>query len=378
VSDRVLNRALKKAATQVPAQSAACLDDNTVAAYLDSTLSDAQMTAVEEHASVCESCRELIGLALRLGAPEIEARSPAPMKKEWWGWLLHPAAAMAAVAILAVGGAVFLLRFGSQETRHADQVAAVQAPATVPPVAPPAPTLQQAPAARFAGKDSNKPKAAADKGNSATGQTSRLEQLDRVTPAVRAPVADLAMERKAKSVEESESSAGAPSGAGGVVGGVVGGVAAPSELPPSAKEERAPADQSELRARGQDVADQPAGARSADEWRISAAAPASRLAYGKKSSSGPEEAVRRLRESNEGASHETRVVGQLRFFRIGSYWVDSRCLKTDQTTVVELKSDDPQLRSVVAGLPDLASLAGPGLRVLTVVEGTLYLLPEKR
>src|SRR4029079_3015863 len=81
------------------AASSACLDADTLAAWVDGALNARDRAAAESHAAACARCQAMLA-AMALTAP------PAPARR-WWAvgtykWLVPLAGAAAAVALWAV------------------------------------------------------------------------------------------------------------------------------------------------------------------------------------------------------------------------------------------------------------------------------------
>jgi hypothetical protein len=97
--DRQLDKALKQALevpTDVP-PSEACLDAETLAAWMDDGLHPAAVALAEAHASSCARCQALVGVMIR-SAPEVPVSGHAPTA--FWRWWLAPVAAAVAATVV--------------------------------------------------------------------------------------------------------------------------------------------------------------------------------------------------------------------------------------------------------------------------------------
>ena len=93
--DKVLRQALRPRA-DVPATDA-CLDAETLAAWMDGGLDSAAVALAEAHVASCARCQVLVGTVART-APEVPVRVAA--RSSFWRWWLAPVAAAAAATLL--------------------------------------------------------------------------------------------------------------------------------------------------------------------------------------------------------------------------------------------------------------------------------------
>ena len=96
--DRQLETALRRElrAAGAPDRNA-CLDAETIGAWVDGGLEAAQMAAVESHVSTCARCRVIAGIAVRSAPP---AGGPQAAGLFSWRWWFAPIAATAAAVTL--------------------------------------------------------------------------------------------------------------------------------------------------------------------------------------------------------------------------------------------------------------------------------------
>ncbi len=93
-----MDRLLRRGA-QAPAESetAACLDSETIAAFIDDGLAPAQRAAAEAHIADCERCLQLTAAVVRTAPPALEAPRRSWLRVGW----LAPVAATAVIAMAA-------------------------------------------------------------------------------------------------------------------------------------------------------------------------------------------------------------------------------------------------------------------------------------
>ena len=187
--DRGLDQALKAALgrrADAPI-TPACLDAETLAAWMDGGLDLQTVAMAEAHAANCARCQALIGTLAR-ATPEVAAKSASPLRL--WRWWLAPLAAGAAAVTLWM--VVPSDRYVAPPQKKDVQQAAPESPpalardAAAPAVAP-APDAelrqQNVPAAGRDQQDANRlaastPKANADLGAAALDDSKRkLEGL---------------------------------------------------------------------------------------------------------------------------------------------------------------------------------------------------------
>src|SRR5213080_3895443 len=69
--DPIIDSAIRKAlCSRLSSSSANCPDDNALAAYLEQKLSLAERARLEDHASTCVQCQEVLALSLKLDETE--------------------------------------------------------------------------------------------------------------------------------------------------------------------------------------------------------------------------------------------------------------------------------------------------------------------
>ncbi len=209
--DRLLRQSLRGPAGDA---SGSCLDAETIAAWLDGSLSGTALEDAQAHAADCPRCRAVIGTVIQTAAPSAQ---PAP-RRRWLGWLVPVAAAAAAVAIW-----VAVRPGGQTATTMPAEVTREAYAAKTPEAAPPAQAPQPASTAQPSTAAPSTPPAAP-----APQSPSRL-QADRTMAAKSQP------EPAPPANTEPAAAASAAARVGGA-GGIVGGAAVASP-PPAAQDE---------------------------------------------------------------------------------------------------------------------------------------------
>jgi hypothetical protein len=182
--DRLLEDALKHelGATVVAPATAACLDAETLAAWIDGGL-DAQSAAMAEaHASSCARCQALIGTMARI-PPAVIAGTEG--RARLWRWWFAPLAA--GVAATTLWMVVPPQRQSAPSTAPVAEVAqtppAAAAKAPSPPTAPPPATLSGR--ARDASKDADEaPKLADNTANINRADAPAFDEVKRKAEAL--------------------------------------------------------------------------------------------------------------------------------------------------------------------------------------------------
>ena len=209
--DRSLDRLLRQSHSPAAAPVGACLDPDTVAAWLDGTLSPSERSAAEAHASGCARCQSVIAMTMKSEA----AVAPAPFSRApFMRWLAPLALAEAALLIWMVVAP----RSGSVEVPPAPAsdspptVARFEPPA-VPPVTAPQP-VSPPPAAR---EQAAAPKLKKEKQRDEPASPSTFAQLERRSEPDK--TAQLDFRAKANEVARQDSAAIAGSAIGDRVSG---------------------------------------------------------------------------------------------------------------------------------------------------------------
>lgn len=190
--DRALDQALKAAlgrGADAPI-TPACLDAETLAAWMDGGLDSQSVAMAEAHASNCGRCQAMIGTLARV-TPAVTASGASPARL--WRWWLAPLAAGAAAVTLWM--VVPTDRYSAPPQTSEIQIAPEPPPAPARDAVAPAPERLQknAPSAGKDQQDANKLADSAARVNSATG-TAAVDESKRKAEALMK--ADAAAERR--------------------------------------------------------------------------------------------------------------------------------------------------------------------------------------
>lgn len=157
--DQAVDRLLRQSLTPAsPGDPSACLDAETVAAWMDGTLRGPALDAAQMHAADCDRCQAVLATFAQMNTP-MPAAAPEP--RRWLTWLvpLTAAAAIGVWALLPASPPVTsapesMMARGDEASRvpppppvqqERETKAAAQAPAAAPPaVASPGPPPAQA------------------------------------------------------------------------------------------------------------------------------------------------------------------------------------------------------------------------------------------
>lgn len=130
MDDEAMDRLLRRAA-EAPAGpgAAACLDSETLAAFIDGGLSPAQRAAAEAHLAGCDRCLQLTAAIIRA--------EPPPLETPRWSWLRSGwLAPLTTVSAVAVAVAAWLMVRDTQPTIDAVRRETPAASAASEPSAP--------------------------------------------------------------------------------------------------------------------------------------------------------------------------------------------------------------------------------------------------
>ncbi|MFP5379078.1 MAG: zf-HC2 domain-containing protein [Vicinamibacteria bacterium] len=95
--DRLIEQALARALPRDAGAGEACLDAETLAAWVDHGLSGAAAVEAEAHVSSCARCQALVATLTRTLPAEVDA---APARPSLWRWWFGPLAAAAAATTI--------------------------------------------------------------------------------------------------------------------------------------------------------------------------------------------------------------------------------------------------------------------------------------
>ncbi len=366
MNDRPFRRALREAMVPDSAGKASpCPDDNTIAAYLDGVLPPEQKAGFEQHTSTCPSCLAILGLAASTAAPSVAPEAGTRVSlhtppRRWW--IVRPAAALAILAIGAVGIAVLVFRGGTgPRLQQAPQVASVQPKSMAEPGEPSRPARERSI------QEPAEPQAAA--ALHSTPPPPAVHESRR-RPAPRA--VPLLAESKGKAEADAASEESSPQGG-------ASGAPRPASAPLAASQSETSAMRDTAVSAGSDRVrtaqlEKPGEVRAA---RIATPSATGRYEALMESGASPRAALRRLQgEGRAVAARET--VGEIVFYRSGTYWIDGRCVDAGVAPIVELRPGADEIEAIFSELPGLAKLTKPGVRVVVRYREQNLLLPDAR
>jgi hypothetical protein len=117
------------------ASTTSCLDEETVAAWVDDRLAPAERETAEIHVASCSRCQAILAAMVRMDPPAASAPAAIPLSRRWGGWFVRAAAA-AAIAAVAVWAVVGRAPGPTQVAKMAPAETAERAPAAPPAATP--------------------------------------------------------------------------------------------------------------------------------------------------------------------------------------------------------------------------------------------------
>ncbi len=398
--ERFINNAIRKVlGRQTPGTTSACPDENLLAAYLERSLSDQEMSRVENHVSQCAPCLELLALSMKTSDEEPLQAPGMPASRERKS-LFRFSVPLAAIAVLVIGVGVATLFLLTREFRKPErtEVARQMPPAGAPaasemqrarpepstvPVEPAKPSASSLPPARVSGmRDAtDRMPRAKDKEAGAQEQSVSAEYAHVPGPEGELSKADRiasneAARRPAAWKDESKTSAAtAQAGGGGVVGGVVGGIlhpARPAEEPAAAEgaPQAAVVTQDSGAARVQAPEREARLAMKSQRASLSTAPIAA-------AESSLRDTIRRVaadEKAGKRSGSTTRAVGGRIFALNGGFWVDLRCIAEPDAELAEFKAGSAGFDDVLKAVPGLDELRREGLPILLDWNGRICMI----
>jgi Putative zinc-finger len=309
----------------------ACPDANLIAAYLDSTLTAIARARLEEHASRCDSCQEVLGLAFSLSDAEREIEAPSAGRPERARQAFRIPLYASAIAIVAAAIATGVLILKVTREQPASQTAVLRG--AVPP-------------------DRPVPASPAVEGRKATApERDSRDASNRLT--------DTPGNRERRMKPETAASH----------------VTTPPPEAPRAPAPQARAEQSAemMAARNEKTADPAATAAGsgAAEPRPMASAPAGYRTREAKERGAPavdrdepdsaaREAILTLAKLDRArSSHATRKIGTRVFYYLMGYWVDGECGGYPGDVLIHSATVPPEILQVIPELEELAASDTP-------------------
>lgn len=309
--------AIKKALEgRIGRDAGACPDQNTLAAYLEMRLDDAETRAVESHASNCSACQETIGLALRLSEPEgglpAEEAADASGKRLLFHFSLP--ISMVAMLLLAVGAGFLFYRVTRDSGSKVPQTAQLRLPpqavgisAEKPPLANPPKEKTETMAVRPAATKLAAPAPGTSSAPRAAADVVVPQQLPAMEPAApSAPELEIQRKLAGAAIDRNAATSGAEYQSGNVTAPAAG--FGEARLAASARSEPAMKVQS-VSQRGLE--------------------------------SAPPDAVRKLAVliySGRDKGVEKRVSDRT-FYLISGYWIDAQCIEHSSAEYEEMKPE---------------------------------------
>lgn len=300
----------KMISTRAQAPSAACADENVMAAYLEGALSAQEKRTFESHVSGCAVCREVLALVMKMHEGEANAFAPeineSRFSPKTWFHFSYPVPVLGGifVAIISVAGIFFLMR-DSRENLHPAQSAQLHLPE------PESKRLEP-----------EIPKATSDRNTASP----RFEKLPIAVPEESVETA----EAPDRALKTETAPAAVPSNQMAAMQAETPAILGEEAHFPSEQEPFS--DTSALRMKGRQVEERPPSIQ-ADK--------------------AEETDIRDLEEPNKRLF---RKVGDKEFFWDSGYWTDRQCLKHPGAPVVAITSTDYEYKSILEHYPDLLQL----------------------
>jgi hypothetical protein len=393
VRDTPIDRLIRKSLSAgVRSPEDHSVNDNLMAAYLESNLSTEEASAFEAHVADCAVCQETLAVALKLGPPEDAPGgelASAPSKKTLFR-ISIPIPAIAALLLCLGIAAVFFgfynrpggiaakqqvadLRAPSlQHPLQAEQKAKALSPAAAPAVGPP---VEVATRARQKAVSERKGQPADTTSGFARGDVSvptpvmALSQMSADVLPTDSPAGNVAVADAKKSDKDV---VGKISGEGNTLMSDSGkreelgvnipgsGAGSVSPMPP-------------MTSAAQPVAPQPLVLLNKSNAQDEAAAPArtqepfprphiyaatNRIATTLYETESPESNIRFVIKSLDfkQKSADTKTIGDRVFHKNRGYWIDKRCAENSGDPIVIIQSADPGFASITQKYPDIRAM----------------------
>jgi len=341
-----MDGAMQKALAAHKDQAAgSCLDENILAAYMEARLDPSERQRVENHASNCVSCQELMGLALRLFEPEAELEAAeaaeSPSKKVLFHFTLPVSVLAMIVLTLGAGYLFFRVLRESTPIQTAPHVAELRSPAKPEGISAPKSQAVSPP------KEKAVPSEQQTEASAREPQRSKARLTPKVT--LPPPTTEIALARE------------------------------PATQPPPVLEPTPPVAVRALEARAEGGAadkssviaanlgeSRPAGAGAVSpgvgRMNLAAARPEAPLKVQAVAQFSPEFTPRdavlnlaRLVPSERNTLLETKLRDRTFYFNSG-YWIDGQCTEHPNGEFAEIKSDSADHEQIMKSLPDLRKM----------------------
>ncbi len=338
--DRAIRQVLKRGRADL---SGSCPDFNLLAAYLEHRLEGAEKDAFEAHAGECQSCRQLIAMAMTIGEePAVAEALPSPEHKRLLFHIAIPVSSLVLI-IFAVAAGILYMRYLHQPagapfpTQTAELRIAAQKPASGPaaPLQEKLSAVRTEPRPAPAAKKEPVRAAAETKKTVPEAETPAIHRTQAAERAAEDEVADLRAKSEARqmaaAVEYSpvridstgrDQAVRAKDVSGDVVGGATGGIVGGIVGPPPA-----------------------AALQKTAAFNLASVEPS------------PRDAIRES-GSRRGPAESSgwNRVGDRGFRFVSGYWIDEQCNKSPDKTIVEVREGSPDFEEIFRLYPDLRRL----------------------
>jgi hypothetical protein len=357
-----------------------CVSENLMAAYLEASLSQQEMSAFEAHVSDCAICQEILAVYMKLQSHEADGlpNEAQPEKKTLFRFSL-PIPVLGALLVCAVIGVMFFrFQYGSKGDAGKNQVAELRAPVQQPAAPPMDRLLQNAPGPapfphqpgielerRSARMETVVPEEKGKAAGSVDIPAARFDKLAEATPsAVSPPVpvpASTSVAAGTLSATDGNPAEPAPSKAFAL---------APSTVSAPSKEGTISAADSILESKQDKAGGTPvpigtekpealASIRTQEPpSRPHIYAAQNRIATSLYTTSSIESTLR-FAIKNLGVnfkSAESKAIADRVYYKNLGYWIDKQCTEHPDSEIVELASEDPQYTAILAQYPDLKAI----------------------
>jgi hypothetical protein len=370
------------------------VSENLMAAYLEASLSPQEMSAFEAHLSDCAICQEILAVYMKLQPHEADGLPNAalPEKKTLFRFSL-PIPVLGALLVCAVIAAMFFrFQYGSKGDSGKNQVAELRAPVQPPAGQPMDRMLQNAPRPvplpnqpgnELERKSVRMEKAVPEEKGKAAGSVdmpaARFDKLAEATPsAVPPPVpvpAATSVAAGALAAADGNPAEPAPSEALALAPSTVSapskaGTLSAADIRLESKQKK---DGGAVVPAATDEQDAIASIRTQQPLsRPHIYAAQNRIATSLYTTSSFESTLR-FAIKNLGSnikSAESKAIADRVYYKNLGYWIDKQCTEHPDSEIVELASEAPEYKGILAQYPDLKAI----LPVIVYWQGKICML----
>ena len=377
--DRLIHKMIS---ARIRKTSEGCSDANTMAAYLEASLSPQEMTVFEAHVSECTSCQEVLALSMKLqddaGIQTAEAHSAR--KKVLFHFAIPIPVLGGVVAAVVLIAVLFRLGHDSGKNIQPPQSAELHAPARQAEIA----TRDIPPQPSVVSKDNlmlEKPKFEAQLPENEAKKPAppipqaEIESIPPAAPAVVEPApaisAEIATQKLAETTGQKmadKADKGAfPRGEESIVRPSI--YRASNRIAASDTLNMAPVSAASPRDAIIKLGDR------LQRWDLSAQAGQigeSRLSPAQDEKKIASQDLARMRQTSRTSieSEESKKVGEKTFYLNSGYWIDRQCIEHQNDSMVEITSAAPEYKQILTQYPELSNL----LPALIYWNSKIYLL----